>query len=390
MEAYLVEDLVFNVILGIPPSEVTICVVGDAPALGEKVATELNGTVTPAPQFRKFPVVFKWGAINFVTAHSTIYESGGPPLKVKANSIDAHVKCGDFGITSMAVSIMPNSWGKLHDPVGSFSDCAKRQIRLLNPDHVQYQPIVAMRAARLKASLNFGITSATVEAIRQNVHHIRLVNPVRIQQELAKMLLSPQRVAALTAAEELGVWAALDPLIRIGATAMELLQNAENNGSIPYYLARISTSLNREEAEAFARGIAAPNEWREALLSSPRYKAVAPLLDEDRTASEIYSLLEGISIEGIAVQMEIASITHRKACLMQFLKEYRFIQPKLTENDLIRLGVPRGPEVKIVMRELREAKLDGLLPERKDEEGFIRGRLPTIFARKPLPTLTHS
>jgi tRNA nucleotidyltransferase (CCA-adding enzyme) len=50
----------------------------------------------------------------------------------------------------------------------------------------------------------------------------------------------------------------------------------------------------------------------------------------------------------------------------------RHVNPTLTGEDLLKLGVPKGPKVKEVLQKLREARLDGKIDSRKDEEDMVR------------------
>ena len=44
----------------------------------------------------------------------------------------------------------------------------------------------------------------------------------------------------------------------------------------------------------------------------------------------------------------------------------------LTGDDVVALGVPRGPEVARVLGELRDARLDGRITDRAMEEDLVR------------------
>jgi tRNA nucleotidyltransferase (CCA-adding enzyme) len=61
--------------------------------------------------------------------------------------------------------------------------------------------------------------------------------------------------------------------------------------------------------------------------------------------------------------------------LSYYLSEVRSMTTLLRGDDLIELGVPEGPRVGEVLKELLTARLDGLVATREDEERFVRRRL---------------
>ena len=43
----------------------------------------------------------------------------------------------------------------------------------------------------------------------------------------------------------------------------------------------------------------------------------------------------------------------------------------LTGNDLIKLGIPQGPRIKEILNKILDARLDGKVKTKKDEEGMV-------------------
>jgi tRNA nucleotidyltransferase (CCA-adding enzyme) len=50
----------------------------------------------------------------------------------------------------------------------------------------------------------------------------------------------------------------------------------------------------------------------------------------------------------------------------------RYVKPALGGDDLIAMGVPPGPRVKKILQRLREARLDGKVTSKKEEEEMVR------------------
>ncbi|MGD9143206.1 MAG: CCA tRNA nucleotidyltransferase, partial [Dehalococcoidia bacterium] len=57
------------------------------------------------------------------------------------------------------------------------------------------------------------------------------------------------------------------------------------------------------------------------------------------------------------------------------LNVLRNIQPSLSGKDLKHLGIPEGPRIKEALLVLREARLDGRINSRREEEEMVKGLL---------------
>jgi hypothetical protein len=55
-----------------------------------------------------------------------------------------------------------------------------------------------------------------------------------------------------------------------------------------------------------------------------------------------------------------------------FVREGRAVAPALNGDDVIALGVPRGPKVSEVLQALRDGRLDGRFVDRQAEIRYVR------------------
>jgi poly(A) polymerase len=86
-----------------------------------------------------------------------------------------------------------HEFGQLIDPFGGLSNLEQKLIRTpLNPEETfSDDPLRMMRAIRFAAQLNFIIDDVAVEAIKLNKERIHIVSQERITDELNKIILSP-------------------------------------------------------------------------------------------------------------------------------------------------------------------------------------------------------
>jgi len=57
--------------------------------------------------------------------------------------------------------------------------------------------------------------------------------------------------------------------------------------------------------------------------------------------------------------------------LTEFIEKLRYIKPALNGEDLKKLGVAQGPEIKEMLHRLLEARLYGEAATRRDEEALV-------------------
>ncbi|MCJ7764043.1 MAG: hypothetical protein MUO90_02655, partial [Dehalococcoidales bacterium] len=55
-----------------------------------------------------------------------------------------------------------------------------------------------------------------------------------------------------------------------------------------------------------------------------------------------------------------------------YLDKLRLVKPILTGDDLIKIGIPQGPRIKEVLNQLLDARLDGKVKTRQDEEKLVK------------------
>ena len=65
-----------------------------------------------------------------------------------------------------------------------------------------------------------------------------------------------------------------------------------------------------------------------------------------------------------------------KTNLQKYLEEWRHVKPKTTGHDLKGLGLPPGPQYQNILRQLRNAWLDGGLKSPEDEDAMLKQLLP--------------
>jgi tRNA nucleotidyltransferase (CCA-adding enzyme) len=94
--------------------------------------------------------------------------------------------------------------------------------------------------------------------------------------------------------------------------------------------------------------------------------------------SAIYRLLAEYSDSALsifAVATDDALVRER---VELFRARLRAIAPELTGNDLKRMGLPTGPTYRKILARLRDARLDGEITSRAEEEQLVRNQITEL------------
>jgi len=193
VQAYAIGGFVRDIFLGRASKDIDIVVVGNGIDFAEAVAKKLNVKLAVFKSFGTAMLKYQDVEVEFVGARKESYRAQSRKPIVENGTLEDDQQRRDFTINALAITLHPDNFGELIDPFGGIADLDHKLIRTpLNPEETfSDDPLRMMRAIRFAAQLNFIIDEKALEAIKLNKERIHIVSQERITDELNKIILSP-------------------------------------------------------------------------------------------------------------------------------------------------------------------------------------------------------
>ncbi len=421
----LVGGYVRDIFLKNSSQDIDIVTVGKGIELAESVAAKL-GRSARVNVFKNFGTAqLRYGPLEleFVGARRESYQRHSRKPIVEDGSLEEDLLRRDFTINAMAISLNQADFGELIDPFDGQSDLKKKILRTpCDPDMTfSDDPLRMMRALRFATTLQFNIHPETFKAIRRNKERISIVSAERIIDEIQKMMMAERPSEGFRLMDNSGLLDIILPEL----AALKGVETKDGKGHKDNFLHTLAVldKVADQSNNLYLRWVAlfhdiakpACKRWDDKLgwtfhnhnflgekkipgifrrlklpmnehmkyvqkLVGLHMRPIA-LVEEEVSDSAIRRLLfdAGDDIEDLMILCEADITSKNPAKVQRFLENFQLVRRKmndLEERDRIRnmqppvsgeeimdtFGLPPGKVVGEIKNSIKEAILDGLIP----------------------------
>jgi tRNA nucleotidyltransferase (CCA-adding enzyme) len=377
------------------PRDLDVVVEGDGLAVARLLAAETGGRLVEYGRFLTATVVDGAGRrIDVATTRAETYEAPGALPRVRPADIWEDLRRRDFTVNAMAAELSSPALC-LVDPLGGRRDLDRRCLRVLHPLSFVEDPTRLFRAARYAARLGLRADPWTAECRRHalDLAPFEALSAARLVAELALLLAEARPQRALASLGEDGVFRLLDADYRYtAATAAAIARLRPALAWVRAHVPRVEPldllllallgDQTPRVAEAALRRLGRRADAATPLLAiaagTPRALARLRAAAPRSAVARDLRVRDGLELAWLWLQGDRPV----RLAVARFLDRDAAVGPWLSGDEVIALGVPRGPAVGRVLDELRDGRLDRTLAGRAAARRHVRRRIRKPMARR--------
>jgi tRNA nucleotidyltransferase (CCA-adding enzyme) len=375
---YLVGGVVRDLLLGQANLDLDLVVEGSAIELAQQLKGINKGKITTHPRFNTARMLWRGWNIDLATARSESYEKPGALPTVTPSSIDEDLSRRDLTINAMAIRLNPGDYGQLVDPHGGRDDLQAERIRILHDKSFIDDATRIWRALRYEQRLDFHLERNTLVLLQRDIAMLETISADRIRYEIECVFKEKYPEKVFSRADELGVLAALHPSLKGNGALKENFAKARQLSSpeapsFDLYLALLAYPLTIEETEQLIARLNLPKLAARSLRDTIAIKnKMRQLSTPGISPGAIYKLLRDFSPPALEANLLATQSAVASQAIHLFLNKLKDVKVSLSGDDLIGMGIPAGPRIKEVLELLHQARLNGRIATRNDEEELVR------------------
>jgi tRNA nucleotidyltransferase (CCA-adding enzyme) len=397
---YLVGGFVRDLLLDQPNADVDIAVEGDGIEFATRLAAELGGRVRAHRKFRTAVVLLPpdvlgqapaWVRasgepfhVDVASTRTEFYDYPAALPRVEHASIRQDLFRRDFTINAMAISLSGTGFGTVIDFFGGFRDLRDGVIRVLHNLSFIEDPTRIFRAVRYENRYGFRMDEQTKGFAKScvDMHLVGDLSSVRLRDELTALLGEGDVDWTLGRLFELGVAREVHPKLATGTKTIALVKKLDalvaemglGDEVVQWRvrLAAVTRNMTHDELYMWLDRLKLRRADAQAVTAAV---VVGPLLASRLAKPEmrdwdIYRALRSIPLEAVVFALAGLEPGPVEERLRRYLVDIRHRTLSVKGDDLLAIGMKKGPAVGRILERLKELRV----------EGFVMGRAAELEA----------
>jgi tRNA nucleotidyltransferase (CCA-adding enzyme) len=394
---YIIGGSVRDLMLESSIKDFDLTVEGDAIALARALAKKHGGKVTAHTKF----ATAKWflpkdlasessDTLDLISARSETYKQPAALPTVKTGSMDDDIRRRDFTINTLAIRLDDPHFGELRDDLNGMDDLKKGVVRVLHDNSFIDDPTRIYRAVRYAERYGFEIAEETLALIPKARRLIEKLSAQRIRHELDLILEEWSAATMLTRLNDLDLLKPIHPALSFDKVAHARLADLHTYRGLqhlsPWNVTK-GEQMNASDLGWLLWLMPLSNEEIASLNERLQFTAdllaslfAVSMMFKDQSSyiglkpSECVEHLESFPVNAVEAMGYIAEDARIKELFDNYISKWRYIKPHTTGNDLKKRGIEPGPRYAVILRQLRNAWLNGEVGT-EEEEGVLLGGL---------------
>jgi tRNA nucleotidyltransferase (CCA-adding enzyme) len=383
---YLVGGMVRDLLLHRENMDVDLVVEGDGIRFAEEFGKIYGCEIAVHPRFGTSTLVFSDGfKIDIATARTESYHAPAALPSVLGGALRQDLYRRDFTINTLAIDLSPRHFGALIDYFGGWEDLHQGIIRVLHSLSFIDDPTRTLRAVRFATRFNFRISSDTHRLIESAVEArvLAKLSGKRLWSELRNILQEEHPIPSMRILHQYNLLSFIHPGVSLDSFLLNLFYQVQTvldwfhvtfpkekiNRWLLYLMALLEKLDRVERMEVSQRfqlttGVQEILKFYKANTKDIRARLIGR---SEMTAGDLYFSLQEFPLEVLLYSMARFSEEHIRREIVRYLSALRNVKLEIKGNDVLKLGLSRGPNVKEVLEEVLRARLNGQAPDRPSQ-----------------------
>jgi tRNA nucleotidyltransferase (CCA-adding enzyme) len=384
-QAWIVGGVVRDLALGRPSGDLDIA----TDAHPDAVEALFTHTIGVGRAFGTV-VVADFGAPIEVTtfrADGDYRDGRRPEQVVYSKTLEEDAARRDFTCNALYLGAIS---GELRDPTGGLADLAAGRLRTVGDARARFteDSLRLLRLVRFAATHALVPEAATLEAARRTAPLLARIARERVLAELCDLCERGDVGVGFELLHDLGlVGPAFGPDVELDTAKLAAARHLGRAPGAATGLALVFAGGEREVVRERLQRLRPSRDLERSVLGlvealartcEPRTSVSALVrLREHAEPRAWLRLARAWARSGAAYGPSAADVERVAEVLAEWPAERALPTGALAADDLVALGVPRGPRLGVLLRAIVDARVEGRVHTRADEESLVRAALAT-------------